>query len=101
MSFAFSRAMPNIIGFSNPWRNGMTKSKLLTAGLIAAAMLASPVVAQENHPGARYHARAADVGALSGAPYIDGRVCVPAPRVGAFAGQPWENDVPCEPMATY
>ena len=23
--------------------------------------------------------------------------CVPAPRVGSFAGDPWTNDVPCEP----
>jgi hypothetical protein len=78
----------------------MTKSKLLTAGLIAAAMLASPVVAREYHPSARYHAEGADVSALSGAPYIDARTCVPAPRVGAFAGQPWDNDVPCEPPTT-
>jgi len=27
-----------------------------------------------------------------------GRVCVPAPRVGAFATAPWTgNNVPCEP----
>ncbi len=78
----------------------MTKSKLLTAGLIAAAMLASPVVAREHHPSARHFAGGVDVSAPP-APYIDGRVCVPAPRVGAFAGQPWDNDVPCEPTSGY
>jgi len=30
--------------------------------------------------------------------FIDGRVCIPAPRVGAFATAPWGGDnVPCEP----
>jgi hypothetical protein len=30
--------------------------------------------------------------------YQDGRACVPAPRVGAFATAPWTgNNVPCEP----
>ena len=79
----------------------MTKSKLLTAGLIAAAMLASPVVAREHHPSARYLAEGADVSAPSGARYIGGRLCYPAPRVGSFAGQPWDNDTPCEPAPAY
>jgi hypothetical protein len=28
---------------------------------------------------------------------VGGRICIPAPRVGAFATQPWTNDTPCEP----
>jgi hypothetical protein len=104
----------------------MTKSKLLTAGLIAAAMLASPVVAREYHPSAQaydYDAYAStdaypaagfygpDGGYVSayggyasvpyGAPYVAERGCRPAPRVGAFASQPWDNDVPCEPGSAY
>ncbi len=82
----------------------MTKSKLLTAGLIAAAMLASPVVAREHHPRARHlvaegaYAEGDYVNAPPAARYI---LCYPAPRVGSFAGQPWENDVPCEPTWNY
>ena len=26
-----------------------------------------------------------------------GRACIPAPRVGAFATQPWDTQTPCEP----
>jgi hypothetical protein len=82
----------------------MTKSKLLTAGLIAASMLATPVVARENHPSARHLAEGASVSAAGayasapdGAAYGAGRFCIPAPRVGAFATQPWDNETPCEP----
>jgi hypothetical protein len=86
----------------------MTKSKLLTAGLIAAAMLATPAVAREHHPSARQVAQGdyvstedAYASAPYGAPYAAGRACTPAPRVGAFATQPWDNDTPCEPAPGY
>ena len=80
----------------------MTKSKLLTAGLIAAAMLATPVVAREHHPSARHFTESADVGAPYGAFNFGGQACHPAPRVGAFASQPWDNgNVPCEPGTGY
>jgi hypothetical protein len=104
----------------------MTKFKLLTAGLMAAAMLASPVVAREYHPSAQaydayastdgYPDAAGGYGSADGAyvsayggyagapydaPYYGGRACRPAPRVGAFAGQPWDNNVPCEPGPAY
>jgi hypothetical protein len=29
--------------------------------------------------------------------YVNGRNCVAAPRVDAFATAPWENETPCEP----
>jgi hypothetical protein len=94
----------------------MTKSKLLTAALIAAAMLATPVLAQEYRPSAQRLAEGAYVSAEGAyasaegayanapyaAPYIDGRFCTPAPRVGAFATQPWDNEnAPCEPSPAY
>jgi hypothetical protein len=79
----------------------MTKSRLLTAALIAAAMLAPPVAAREKHPSVRHLAEGADVGVPPGARYIGGRLCYPAPRVDAFAGQPWDNDIPCEPGPGY
>ena len=57
----------------------MTKIKLLSAALIAAAQHRAKATAGER--------------------YIDGRLCQPAPAVGAFATQPWDNGPPCEPTA--
>jgi hypothetical protein len=71
----------------------MTKIKLLSAGLIATAMLATPVMAREHHMARRHVATEANA-------RIDGRGCIPAPRVGSFAGAPWGgNNVPCEPAS--
>ncbi|AJA64184.1 MULTISPECIES: hypothetical protein [Bradyrhizobium] len=77
----------------------MTTLKLLSTGLIAAAVLGGPVMAREHHAAMRQPAMTTDT-AASGEPFYqqDGRVCVPAPRVGAFATAPWTgNNVPCEP----
>ena len=86
----------------------MTKFKLLAAGLMAAAMLATPAMARVHHPSARlaqdaYASAPQDAYASGpyGAPYVAGRFCTPAPRVGAFASQPWDNDTPCEPSPAY
>jgi hypothetical protein len=79
----------------------MTKLKLLLSGLIAATLLTTPVVARESHTYARHHAEATDAGATPPARYIDGRLCNPAPRVGAFVTQPWDNSPPCEPVPAY
>jgi len=65
----------------------MTKAKLVSAALIAAAMLATPAMARQSHA----------KNTASAAGYIDGRACVPAPAVGAFATQPWDNGPPCQP----
>jgi hypothetical protein len=70
----------------------MTKLKLLSAALIAAAMLATPAMARESHVTLKHHANA-----TAGERYVDGRLCQPAPAVGAFATQPWDNGPPCEP----
>ena len=76
----------------------MTKSKLLSAALIAAATLATPAMARTNHVTSRHLAEDANASAFPAARYDDGRVCIPAPRVGAFATDPWsEDNVPCEP----
>ena len=76
----------------------MTKLKLLSATLIATAMLATPAMARKSHVASRRLAEDANASASPAAPYINGRVCVPAPRVGAFATAPWGGDnVPCEP----
>ena len=79
----------------------MTKLKLLLAALVAAAMLTTPVVAREHHQNARHLVTRAPDSAAPGARYVDGRLCYPAPRVGAFATQPWDNETPCEPATGY
>ena len=71
----------------------MTKLKLLSAGLIAAA-IATPAMARESHVTSRHRANA-----TAGKRYVDGRLCQPAPAVGAFATQPWDNGPPCEPAS--
>ena len=79
----------------------MTISKVLSAGLFAAAMLASPVMAQQYQP---YHhvSRQADVSMQRGPEYqryfgtADARDCVRAPNVGAYASDPYTIP-PCEP----
>jgi hypothetical protein len=74
----------------------MTKVRLVSAAMIAAAMLAAPAMARQNHVATRHIA--ADANASTGA-FVDGRACVPAPAVGAFATQPWDNGPPCQPTA--
>jgi hypothetical protein len=68
----------------------MTKLKLLSAALVAAAMLATPAMARESQVTSRHPAKV-----------VDGHLCRPAPRVGAFATQPWDNGPPCEPATGY
>jgi hypothetical protein len=70
----------------------MTKTKFLSAALITAAMLATPAMARES----RHVAERAKT-----TTYVDGAVCNPAPAVGAFATQPWDNGPPCEPVQGY
>ena len=73
----------------------MTKFKVLSAGLIAVAMLATPVMAREHH---RYFTKKDDVAATYGD--VDGRDCVRAPNVGAYASDPYTQP-PCEPAPMY
>jgi hypothetical protein len=75
----------------------MTKMKLLSAALIAAAALATPAMARESGVASRHLAEDANASTTPDARYVDGRLCNPAPAVGAFATQPWDNNPPCEP----
>jgi hypothetical protein len=79
----------------------MTKLKILSAALIAAATLAGPAMARESGVASPRPAEQASANTTSGARYTDGRFCVPAPAVGAFATQPWDNTPPCEPASAY
>jgi hypothetical protein len=78
----------------------MTKLKLLSAALIAAAV-ATPAMARESGIASRQVAVDANASTASSARYFDGRSCVPAPAVGAFATQPWDGAPPCEPASVY
>jgi hypothetical protein len=75
----------------------MTKLKFLSAALIAAA-LATPAMARESGVASRRPAEQASASTAPDARYTDGRFCTPAPAVGAFATQPWDNAPPCEPV---
>lgn len=74
----------------------MTTANFLSAALIAAAAIATPAMAREAHVTSRHHANAATTYATRN---VDGRVCIAAPAVGAFATQPWDNGPPCEPTS--
>jgi hypothetical protein len=85
-----------LLAFRIQWRNRMIKVKLLSAALIAAAMLATPAMARESQVNSRHLALDANASAAPGARSADERLCRPAPAVGAFATAPWVQP-PCEP----
>ena len=66
----------------------MTKRKLVSAAMIAAAMLATPAVARTSHVTSRHRARESHASASPAARYIDGGVGILVPRVGAFHPAP-------------
>jgi hypothetical protein len=66
----------------------MTAMKLLSAGVIAAAMLATPVMARDNYSAGRHVAREANTITSPTARYHEGHVGIPAPRVGALPEPP-------------
>jgi hypothetical protein len=64
----------------------MTKLKLLSAALIAAASLGTPAMARTSHETSQHRARGADASAF------DGGVGISAPRVGAFRPAPPDGE---------
>jgi hypothetical protein len=66
----------------------MTIFKLLSAGVIATAMLAAPAMARENHTANWPVAGQINVGTAPTAHYFDGRVGNSAPRMGALPAPP-------------
>lgn len=75
----------------------MINLKLLSTGLIAVAMLATPAMARESGVASRRAAVEANAAAPEVPFNVNEPACVPAPRVGAFATAPWTgNNVPCE-----
>jgi hypothetical protein len=66
----------------------MLKLKLRSAALVAAAVLGTPAMARASHVTSRHRAKDANASASPAARYIDGRVGISAPRVGAFSPVP-------------
>jgi hypothetical protein len=66
----------------------MTIFNLLSAGVIAAAMLATPAMARENHTAKRHVAGETNVRTVPTARHFDERAGNPAPRVGALPAPP-------------
>ena len=85
----FQSGCQNVLASVSNGETEMTRFKVLSAALIAAAMLTTPVMAREY----RHVAKRSDVRAPRGPLY--GRDCVRAPDVGAFASDPWTRP-PCE-----
>ena len=77
----------------------MTTLKLLSAGLMVAAMIASPAMARE---GSNQTRRTNDdaYASVQRVPVTSKRNCVRAPDVGAYASDPWRRP-PCEPKSGY
>lgn len=79
----------------------MMNCKKLSLGLVTAAMLATPAMAQGvyqepgmigfRYPNAAYSTRRYSVRVSPGPGYYYGNRFHPAPRVGAFATAPWDH----------
>jgi hypothetical protein len=68
-------------------------TKLLSAALIAAAMLATPAMARTSHVTSRHRrAKDANASAFPTAHHIDGRVGISAPHVGGFPPAPPDGE---------
>ncbi|MDB5606795.1 MAG: hypothetical protein JWP25_3695 [Bradyrhizobium sp.] len=67
-------------------------TKFLSAALIAAAMLATPVMARTSHVTSRHRAKDANASTFPTAHHIDGRVGISASRVGAFPPGPPDGE---------
>ena len=73
----------------------MRKVKPLSAVLLTAATFATPVLAASRHV-----ATDTDGRVMSTTHRDEGDGCIRAPRVGAYATQPWTVP-PCEPTTGY
>src|SRR5260370_42345349 len=83
----------NVLASVSKGETEMTRFKVLSAGLIAAAMLTTPMMAREY----RHVAKGSDVSAPRDPLYA--RDCVRAPDAGAFSSDPY-NRHPCEPASS-
>jgi hypothetical protein len=77
----------------------MHKVKILSAVLLTAATFATPVLAAGH--ASRHLVNDTRGRVMSTEPRFEGDGCIRAPRVGAFATEPWTNSAPCEPYTGY
>jgi hypothetical protein len=77
----------------------MRNVKLLSAVLLTAATFATPVLAAGHT--SRHVAADVNGRAMSTMHRNEGDSCIRAPRVGAFATEPWTDAAPCEPNTGY
>ena len=75
----------------------MRNLKLLSAVLLSVATFATPVLAHTS----RHVVTDTQGRVMSTMQRDEGDSCVRAPRVGAFATEPWTNAAPCEPNTGY
>ncbi|MBV8698568.1 hypothetical protein [Bradyrhizobium sp.] len=76
----------------------MTSLRLMSTGLMAVAMLATPAMARIHHHANQPRLHVSASGSAAPIDLGGGRLCYPAPRIGAFATAPWTGDnIPCEP----
>jgi hypothetical protein len=66
----------------------MTTIKLFSAGVIASAMLATPVLARDSYSAKRHVAAESNSRTSSTSRSIEGRVGIPTPRVEALPAPP-------------
>jgi len=78
----------------------MSKLQLLSAGLVAATMLVTPALAREHQVKSHHRTENANAGPAPGVRHNE-HSCIRAPRVGAFATEPWDKAPPCEPTLGY
>jgi hypothetical protein len=71
----------------------------LSAGLIAAVLITAPAMARKHHVKS-WHDKSGAVVESSNVVHINGRHCIRAPDVGAFASDPYRRP-PCEPARWY
>lgn len=79
----------------------MIDTRLWSAVLIAATTLATPALAVESNVASRHLGIDSRSEAVPREHYISRHGCIRAPRVGAFAGEPWTNAPPCEPNTSF
>jgi len=78
----------SLLEFHKEWRNLMTRTKLLSASLFAAAMLAAPAMARESYVTSRHLAEDANASASPTARHFDGHLYIPTPRAHASLPAP-------------
>jgi hypothetical protein len=74
------------------WRKLMTKLKVLSAALIAAAMFALPATARTSHESSRYVAGDTNSSTFPAASFVHDHAGISAPSVGAFLRAPPDGE---------